>query len=134
MHNFQWERIGMALGAVRHAADVLDVMGRSATGELIAEVAATRALTYRALREYVAGQDVVRVTSMAKWYACDLSVRICEAAVDARGWSALARNRLERTLHDARLGPIGGGTDGGMKGGGGRAGGVLGRAPGRGNP
>src|SRR3712207_8817017 len=98
MHNFQWERIGMALGAVRHAADVLDVMGRSATGELIAEVAAARALTYRALRGYVAGQDVVRETSMAKWYACDLSVRICEAAVDAGGRFAPGRGRLELTM------------------------------------
>ena len=110
MHNFQWERIGMALGAVRHAEDVLGVAGSALGGDLHAEAAAARALTYRALRGYVSGADVVTETSMAKWYACDLTVRICEAAVDAGGWPALVAGRLERALRDARLGPIGGGT------------------------
>ena len=110
MHNFQWERIGMALGAVRHAEDVLALAGSALGGDLYAEAAAARALTYRALRGYVTGDDVVRETSMAKWYACDLSVRIAEAAIDAGGWPALVEGRLERTLRDARLGPIGGGT------------------------
>ena len=110
MHNFQWERIGMALGAVRHTEDVLALAGSALGGDLFAEAAAARSLTYRALRGYVAGEDVVRETSMAKWYACDLSVRVAEAAVDAGGWPALVEGRLERTLRDARLGPIGGGT------------------------
>jgi acyl-CoA dehydrogenase len=110
MHNFQWERIGMALGAVRHAQDVVAVAASALGGDLIAEVDAARSLVYRALRGYLSGVDVVKETSMAKWYACDLSVRVCEAALHAGGWPALVEGRLERTLRDARLGPIGGGT------------------------
>jgi acyl-CoA dehydrogenase len=110
MHNFQWERIGMALGAVRHAEDVLHVAGDAVSRDLAAEVAAAAALADRALRGYVNGQDMVRETSMAKWYACDVSVRVGEAALAAGGWPALLESRLERSLRDARLGPIGGGT------------------------
>ena len=110
MHNFQWERIGMALGAVRHAQDVLGVAGAGVCADLHAQVAAARALTDRALRGYVNGDDMVRETSMAKWYACDVSVRVGEAALAAAGWPALLEGRLERALRDARLGPIGGGT------------------------
>lgn len=114
MHNFQWERIGMALGAVRGAQEVLrlstSTMAPELAADLTAEVAAVRALTYRALRRFVSGEDAVRETSMAKWYACELDVRVCEAAVEAAGADGLAGGRLERALRDARLGPIGGGT------------------------
>ena len=110
MHNFQWERIGMALGAVRASEDVVAATAGGPGPDLVAEVAAAKALTYRALRGYVAGHDVVRETSMAKFYACELAVRVCEAALDAAGWSGLRAGRLERALRDARLGPIGGGT------------------------
>ena len=110
MHNFQWERIGMALGAVRHARDVLAVAGDAVGADLAVEVDAAGALTDRALRGYLNGLDMVRETSMAKWYACDVSVRVGEAALAAGGWSALLEGRLERSLRDARLGPIGGGT------------------------
>ena len=114
MHNFQWERIGMALGAVRAAEEVLALAERAmpdaVAADLAVEVAAARALTYRALRLFVGGADAVRETSMAKWYACELDVRVCEAAVEACGWDGLLAGRLERALRDARLGPIGGGT------------------------
>ena len=114
MHNFQWERIGMALGAVRGAQEVLGLaaatMASDLAADLTAEVAAVRALTYRALRRFVSGEDAVRETSMAKWYACEVDVRVCEAAVEAAGAAGLASGRLERALRDARLGPIGGGT------------------------
>jgi acyl-CoA dehydrogenase len=110
MHNFQWERIGMALGAVRGCEAVIAATSGSPGPDLIAEVAAAKALTYRALRGYLAGTDVVRETSMAKWYACELEVRVCGAALDAAGAGELPAGRLERALRDARLGPIGGGT------------------------
>ena len=110
MHNFQWERIGMALGAVRHACDVLAAVGDAVPVDLAVEIEAARSLTNRALRGYLNGLDMVRETSMAKWYACDVCVRVGEAALAAGGWSALLEGRLERSLRDARLGPIGGGT------------------------
>ena len=111
MHNFQWERIGMAVGAVRHADDVVAAVGPAAVGaDLVAELDAVRALSYRALRGFVGGADVVRETSMAKWYACELTQRICSAALSSAGAKGLLRGRLERSLRDARLGPIGGGT------------------------
>ncbi len=119
MRNFQWERIVLAVAAVRQADDVLDLARRHARGEgaharladLAAETEAARSLARHAVRLHHAGRDAVREVSMAKWLACDLAVRVCEAAVEAAGWDGgLAQHRLERALRDARLGPIGGGT------------------------
>ena len=108
MRNFQWERIGMALGAVRHAADVLSLA--SVDPALVGEVAAAAALSEHALRLHVAGRDAVRETSMAKWYACEVAVRAAAAVVAALGPAGVRTGRAERVLRDTRLGPIGGGT------------------------
>src|SRR4051812_32047270 len=85
MANFQWERLGMALGAVGKQLYLLEralayvnernAFGRSigkfqVTRHKIAEIAlraeAGRAITYRALHMFVNGQDALRETTMAK--------------------------------------------------------------------
>jgi acyl-CoA dehydrogenase len=121
MRNFQWERIVMALAASRSAALLLDDAAAALRGlpaaraawrmtfaELATDVAAARSLTEHALRLHADGQDVVREVSMAKSMACLVSVQVAEAAVAALG--PAAAERFERSLRDARLGPIGGGT------------------------
>jgi acyl-CoA dehydrogenase len=115
MRNFQWERISMAIGAVRGAADLLDIApAPEAIVPLADEVAAARSLTDHALRLHLHGQDAVREVSMAKAYACELSVRVAREVlgqlVAARAGDRLLVDRADRALRDARLGPIGGGT------------------------
>lgn len=114
MRNFQWERVAMAIAAVRAAEETLRLLGpASAVGPLAAladEVAAARSLTEQALRLVVHGIDAVPEVSMAKWYACDLDVRVAAAAQLAAGTGHPAAAALDRALRDARVGPIGGGT------------------------
>jgi acyl-CoA dehydrogenase len=126
MRNFQWERVGMALGAVRASQDVLALVAaevphvltgagdgavRARLVEVATRLAAARRLTDHALRLAVQGIDAVREVSMAKWFACVVAVEVAEAALQALPPRAgLARVRVERALRDARLGPIGGGT------------------------
>lgn len=108
MRNFQSERISMALGATRAAADLSALVD---VGELLrAEIAAARSLTEHAFRLMLDDRDAVRETSMAKWYACEVAQRVAEAAVHRLGVNAIYTGRAERGLRDARLGPIGGGT------------------------
>ena len=73
---------------------------------------AGRSLTYHALRLFVAGHDAVREVTMAKLATQRAAYETADAALDLLGdeaarWPARAR--------DARLGPIGGGTDEIMK-------------------
>jgi acyl-CoA dehydrogenase len=115
MRNFQWERLSMALGAVRSARDLLAIAPAPLDLEGLAdEVAAVRSLTDHALRLHVHGQDAVREVSMAKSYACELAVRVARDVlgqlVAARPVDPLLVERADRALRDARLGPIGGGT------------------------
>jgi acyl-CoA dehydrogenase len=116
MANFQWERLLMALGAVGAMRVGLErVVAGGPRGQAIrhavawhaARSEAAAALTYNALRRFLDGEDAVREVSMAKL----LSQRAClELYEDA--WRICEGDaELERGLRDARLGPIGGGTD-----------------------
>jgi acyl-CoA dehydrogenase len=131
MANFQWERLGMALGAVGKMQYLLEralayVNERSAFGRplakfqvtrhKIAEIAlrleAGRALTYRALQLFTSGQDALRETTMAKLLTQRDCVRTADEVVQLFGGNGYMREyEVERSLRDARLGPIGGGSD-----------------------
>jgi acyl-CoA dehydrogenase len=131
MANFQWERLGMALGAVGKMEYLLEralayVNERSAFGRpigrfqvtrhKIAEIAlrleAGRALTYRALQLFTSGQDALRETTMAKLLTQRDCVRTADDVVQLFGGNGYMREyEVERSLRDARLGPIGGGSD-----------------------
>ena len=136
MANFQWERISMALGAVG---------GMQATFERTLEYAKERAgvrapdrplpgdppqarrrwrrrsrrratSPTRALRLFISGQDALKEVSMAKLFACHAAVEVADEAVQIHGGYGYMREYdVERALRDARLGPIGGGTDEIMK-------------------
>ena len=137
MANFQWERLAMALGAVgamqlaweRTAsfARERNAFGRPLSGhqvirhrlaDLAASTYAARCVTYDALRRFVAGEEPVREVTMVKL----LTQRACFELMDAclqihggagymRGDSSPHTHPVERAARDARLGPIGGGSD-----------------------
>ena len=135
MANFQWERLLMALGAVgtmdwclRRA--VAYAGGREAFGrpvgrfqairhkvaEMSTKLAAGRAMTYSALRLLASGQDALREVTAAKLFTQRAAVEVADDAVQIHGGYGYMREyEVERVLRDARLGPIGGGTDEVMK-------------------
>jgi acyl-CoA dehydrogenase len=135
MANFQWERLLMALGAVGGMQVVFDrtlrfVGDRRAFGRPIASFQATRhrlaeiatrievsrAMTYDALRRFVAGEDAVREVTMAKLFTQRGAFETADACLQLHGGAGYMREyEIERAARDARLGPIGGGTDEIMK-------------------
>jgi acyl-CoA dehydrogenase len=135
MENFAWERLLMALGAVGGMRRLLEVaisyagereaFGRSigsfqAIRHKIAEIGVKaevgRALTYHALRRFVAGEDVVTDVTKAKLYTQRACVEVADEVLQILGGYGYMREYgVERALRDARLGPIGGGTDEVMK-------------------
>jgi acyl-CoA dehydrogenase len=135
MANFQWERLAMALGAVGGMQATFErtvdyVKEREAFGrpighfqavrhkiaEMATKIEACRDLTYHALRLFVSGQDALQEVSSAKLLACRVAVEVADDAVQLHGGYGYMREYdVERALRDARLGPIGGGTDEVMK-------------------
>jgi acyl-CoA dehydrogenase len=135
MENFAWERLLMALGAVGAMRRLLEVaisyagerqaFGRSigslqAIRHKIAEIGVQaevgRALTYHALRRFVAGEETIADVTKAKLYTQRACVEVADEVVHILGGYGYMREYgVERALRDARLGPIGGGTDEVMK-------------------
>ena len=135
MANFQWERLLMALGALggmqsafeRTLAYALErrAFGREighfqAIRHRLAEVATTieagRDVTYAALRRYVAGEDAVREVTIAKLATQRAAFEVMDTCLQIHGGNGyMVEYGIERAARDARLGPIGGGTDEIMK-------------------
>jgi acyl-CoA dehydrogenase len=132
MRNFVWERLTMALGAVAGsetalAGSIAYAQQREAFGRPIArfqvwrhrfadlatEIELGRSLTYHALRQAVDGDpDAVRSAAMAKLVTQRMAVQVADEAVQVHGgYGYITEFPAERWLRDARLGPIGGGTD-----------------------
>jgi acyl-CoA dehydrogenase len=135
MANFQWERISMALGSVGAMQVVLDktiqfALERQAFGraighfqtirhkiaEMALRVEAGRAITYNALRLFHEGHDAVREVTMAKLVTQRGAFEQADDALQIHGGAGYMKEYgIERAARDARLGPIGGGTDEIMK-------------------
>jgi acyl-CoA dehydrogenase len=135
MANFQWERLLMALGAVGamqacFEATLVYARARRTFGRALghhqalrhklAEVAvaieAGRDVTYAALRRYMSGQDATREVTIAKLATQRTACDVIDTCLQIHGGAGtLSDLGLERALRDARLGPIGGGTDEIMK-------------------
>lgn len=139
MANFQWERLMMSLGAVALAEQSLEIAiqyakDRNAFGrpviefqvwqhrfaDLAVRIRTGKALTYRALRHHIAAEngesvardDLVGITSMAKLYTQRLAWQVADECVQVHGGAgALKEYPAQRFWRDARVGPIGGGTD-----------------------
>jgi acyl-CoA dehydrogenase len=135
MANFQWERLLMALGAVGGMQVAFEktlkyALERQAFGRPIgkhqairhklAEIAVTieagRDVTYAALRRYVAGEDAVREVTIAKLATQRAAFDVLDTCLQIHGGNGyMVEYEIERAARDARLGPIGGGTDEIMK-------------------
>src|SRR5215213_7133901 len=112
MANFQWERLLMALGAIGSmragleravAAGPRGQAVRHRIAELATRTEACAALTYQALRRFLAGGDAVREVTMAKLLTQRASFELHDACLDLLGPDPVA----ERAARDSRLGPIG---------------------------
>jgi alkylation response protein AidB-like acyl-CoA dehydrogenase len=135
MANFAWERLLMAIGAVGAMQRLIEVsvayaLDREAFGRPIgkfqairhqvAEMAtlaeASRALTYNALRLFHEGHNPIQEVSMAKLVTQRAVLEIADQSLQIHGGYGYMREYgIERAVRDARLGPIGGGTDEVMK-------------------
>jgi acyl-CoA dehydrogenase len=131
MANFQWERLAMALGAVgamqlawERTAEF--ARERRAFGRPLSEHQAIRhklvdlatsahtcrCVTYDALRRFVAGEEPLREVTMAKLLTQRASYELMDACLQIHGGAGYMREYwVERAARDARLGPIGGGSD-----------------------
>ena len=131
MANFQWERLAMALGAVgamrmayertaQYARDRL-AFGRplskhQAIRHKLADLATTayvaRCVTYDALRRFHEGQEPIREVTMAKLMTQRASFEVMDACLQIHGGLGyMGEHWAQRAARDARLGPIGGGSD-----------------------
>jgi acyl-CoA dehydrogenase len=121
MANFAWERLLMALGAVGAMQVALEravELGgpREKVAELAVKLETGRAVTYAALRRYLAGEAAVQEVTMAKLATQRAAVEVIDECLQMRGLTGyMEDDELQRALRDARLGPIGGGTDEIMK-------------------
>jgi acyl-CoA dehydrogenase len=131
MSNFVWERLAMALGAVAGAERTYELayryaQERHAFGRPIARfqvqrhrlalmatrIEAARQLTYHALWLYLRGDNPVKEVAMAKMTATDMACWVADEAVQLHGgYGYMMEFDVQRHWRDARLGPIGGGTN-----------------------
>jgi acyl-CoA dehydrogenase len=131
MANFQWERLLMALGAVAAMqvayektvdyARERNAFGRPLTGfqalrHKLADIATTihtgRCVTYDALAKFLADGNAVQEVTMAKLVTQRASFDVMDACLQIHGGAGYMKEYdIERMARDARLGPIGGGTD-----------------------
>ena len=131
MANFAWERLVMSVGAVGAMDRLIELTVRYAgereafgrpigrhqairhkIADMATKAAAARALTYETLRRFDRGEEVIRQVSMTKLMTQRALVEIADEALQIHGGYGYMREyEVERALRDARLGPIGGGTD-----------------------
>ncbi len=131
MANFQWERLAMALGAVgamqlawertAEFARERQAFGRPLSGhqavrhrlvDLATSAHTCRCVTYDALRRFVAGEEPLREVTMAKLLTQRACFELMDACLQIHGGAGYMREYwVERAARDARLGPIGGGSD-----------------------
>lgn len=79
--------------------------------DMATELEAARLMTLRAARLYDRGAKITKEASMAKIFATEASIRICDSALQILGGRGYEKgNKVERYYRDARLMAIGGGT------------------------
>jgi len=84
--------------------------------EMATKIEVGRALSMHALRLHVSGQNAVQEVSMAKLLTQKAAVEVADECLQIHGGAGyMVEYGIERAVRDARLGPIGGGTDEVMK-------------------
>lgn len=80
--------------------------------ELRTEVESLRALTYRAVEQFINGEDVTKLASMAKLKCGRISREVADSCLQYwGGMGYTADNPVSRAFRDGRLVSIGGGAD-----------------------
>ncbi len=80
--------------------------------EMAVEIAASRALAYDTAFFKSQGRDIIKRAAMAKFKASEMSVRVCERAIQlSGGYGYVQDSRIERHLRDALLARIGEGAN-----------------------
>ena len=80
--------------------------------EMATKIEAGKALTYHALRLHEAGINAIKEVSMAKLQTQRMCVEVADECLQIHGGAGyMVEYGIERAVRDARLGPIGGGTD-----------------------
>jgi acyl-CoA dehydrogenase len=135
MANFAWERLLMAVGAVGAMQRLIDTtvayaLNREAfnrpigkfqairhqIAEMATDAEVARAQTYAALRLFHEGHPCIREVAIAKLLSQRTVLNIADRSLQIHGGYGYMREYgIERAVRDARLGPIGGGTDEIMK-------------------
>ena len=131
MLQFQEERLWGAASSLRMMDNMIDqtiaytrerqIFGKSVLdnqvvhyrlAELRTEVEALRALTWRAVEDYIGGKDVTRLASMAKLKCGRLDREVADACLQYWGGMGYTwDNAVSRAWRDGRLVSIGGGAD-----------------------
>lgn len=129
MEQFQEERLYVVARTITHIEDIMQetieyTSDRKAFGhsildnqvvhykiaEMQSKLEALRALLYRATEQYAAGEDVTKLTSMAKYLAGTYAAEMPPQLLQYWGGQGfMAENRITRVYRDLRLVGIGGG-------------------------
>lgn len=129
MEQFQEERLYVVARTITHLEDIIQetidyTSQRKAFGraiidnqhvhyklaEMQSRLEAVRALLYRATEQYVAGENVTKLASMAKFLIGELATTISEQCLQFWGGQGfMAENRVSRVYRDMKLVGIGGG-------------------------
>jgi acyl-CoA dehydrogenase len=131
MANFQWERLAMALGAVgamqlayertAQYARERNAFGRPISkhqvikhklADLATNAYTARCVTYDALRRFHLGEEPLKQVTMAKLLTQRASYELMDECLQIHGGMGyMGEHWAQRAARDARLGPIGGGSD-----------------------
>jgi acyl-CoA dehydrogenase len=131
MANFQWERLAMALGTVgamqlayertaeyarERTAFGRPISKHQAIRHKLADLATSaytaRCVTYDALRRFHEGEEPLKEVTMAKLLTQRASFELMDECLQIHGGMGyMGEHWAQRAARDARLGPIGGGSD-----------------------
>ena len=131
MANFQWERLAMSLGTVgamqlayertAEYARERTTFGRPLSkhqvirhklADLATSAYVARCVTYDALRRFHEGEEPLKQVTMAKLMTQRASYELMDECLQIHGGMGyMGEHWAQRAARDARLGPIGGGTD-----------------------
>jgi acyl-CoA dehydrogenase len=131
MANFQWERLAMALGTVgamqlayertAEYARERTTFGRPLSkhqvikhklADLATSAYTARCVTYDALRRFHEGQEPLKEVTMVKLLTQRASYELMDECLQIHGGMGyMGEHWAQRAARDARLGPIGGGSD-----------------------
>jgi acyl-CoA dehydrogenase len=131
VRNFEWERLWIALGAIGSAQRSLELaiayagarmqfgkrladlqVIRHRLAEMALRIESARHLTYHALWRHSQGQPCAKEVAMAKTAATEADLWVADQALQIHGgYGYMTEYPIERAWRDARIGPIGAGTN-----------------------